>query len=69
MYGAEALQLVHRGYVYDNSKVAHDASDTFNLLFRTIDGEQVKLYSPPVEWPQTYQYLLQDVAGAGAAYF
>ena len=65
MYGAEALQLVQRGYVYDNSKVARDASDAFNLLFRTINGEQVKLYSAPVGWPQTYQYLLQDVAGAG----
>lgn len=69
MYGAEALQLVQRGYVYDNSKAAMRATDSFNLLFRTIDGEQVKLYSSPVEWAQTYQYLLQDVAGTGASYF
>lgn len=63
LYGAEALQLVQRGYVYDNSKLASETDNSFELLFRTIDGEQLKLYSAPASWPQAYRYFLQDVAG------
>ena len=62
MYGADALHLVQRGYVYDNSKLATETDNSFELLFRTIDGEQIKLYSEPRIWPQAYQYFLQDVS-------
>ena len=63
LYGAEALQLVQRGYVYDNSKLASQTDNSFELLFRTIDGEQIKLYSEPASWAQAYRYFLQDVSG------
>lgn len=66
MYGAEALQLVQRGYVYDNSKLATKTSNSFELLFRTIDGTQIKLYSTPEQWPQAYQYFLHDVVNQSA---
>ena len=62
MYGADALHLVQRGYVYDNSKPATETENSFNLLFRTIDGESLKLYSSPETWPQAYRYFLQDVS-------
>lgn len=62
MYGADALHLVQRGYVYDNSKSATETDNSFELLFRTIDGEHIKLYSEPRIWPQAYQYFLQDVS-------
>ena len=62
MYGADALRLVQRGYVYDNSKSASETENSFELLFRTIDGQALKLYSSPDEWPQAYRYFLQDVS-------
>ena len=64
LYGAEALELVQRGYVYDNSKQATQTENSFELLFRTIDGEQLKLYSNPATWAPAYRYFLQDVSGA-----
>ena len=62
MYGAEALRLVQRGYVYDNSRSALETEESFELLFRTIDGESMKLYSSPDNWSQAYRYFLQDVS-------
>ena len=62
MYGAEALHLVQRGYVYDNSRSALETEESFELLFRTIDGETMKLYSSPETWSQAYRYFLQDVS-------
>lgn len=62
MYGADALRLVQRGYVYDNSTSANDTDNSFDLLFRTIDGKALKLYSSPDSWPLAYRYFLQDVA-------
>ena len=62
MYGAEALRLVQRGYVYDNSRSALETEESFELLFRTIDGESMKLYSSPDTWSQAYRYFLQDVS-------
>lgn len=62
MYGADALRLVQRGYFYDNSKSVNETETSFELLFRTIDGEAIKLYSPPEAWPQAYRYFLQDLS-------
>lgn len=62
MYGAEALRLVQRGYVYDNSRSALETEESFELLFRTIDGESMKLYSSPDTWSLAYRYFLQDVS-------
>lgn len=62
MYGADALHLVQRGYVYDNSKSASETENSFELLFRTIDGDTLKLYSSPDTWPQAYRYFFQDVS-------
>ena len=63
LYGAEALHMVQRGYVYDNSRKATETESAFQLLFRTMDGVQIKLYSNPATWAQAYRYFLQDVAG------
>ena len=65
MYGADALRLVQRGYVYDNSKSAMETEKSFELLFRTMDGNALKLYSSPDTWPQAYRYFLQDVEAPG----
>lgn len=65
MYGADALRLVQRGYVYDNSKSAKETKKSFELLFRTMDGNALKLYSSPDTWPQAYRYFLQDVEAPG----
>lgn len=65
MYGADALRLVQRGYVYDNSKSAKETEKSFELLFRTTDGNALKLYSSPDTWPQAYRYFLQDVEAPG----
>lgn len=65
MYGADALRLVQRGYVYDNSKSAKETEKSFELLFRTMDGNALKLYSSPDTWPQAYRYFLQDVEAPG----
>lgn len=54
-YGAEALKLVQRGYMYDNSKAANETDNSFKLLFRTIDGTRIKLYSHPSTWSDTYR--------------
>ena len=61
MYGAEALRMVQRGYVYDNTKSAAVNDQTYDLLFRTIKGQSIKLYSNPETWSQTYQYFLHDL--------
>lgn len=60
LYGAEAMKLVHRGYLYDNTASAIDTHDSFKPIFRTIDGKFVKLYSPVETWPKAYVYFLND---------
>lgn len=60
MYGAEAMKLVQRGYLYDNTASAADTPNSFKPIFRTIDGQHVKLYSPIETWPKAYAYFLND---------
>lgn len=63
LYGAEAMKLVHRGYLYDNSANAIDNEQCYKLIFRTINGQDYKLYMPPQQLPQSYAYFLQDYLG------
>ena len=63
LYGAEAMRLVHRGYLYDNSAHASESEHPYKLIFRTIDGNSYKLYMPEKELPQPYAYFLQDFLG------
>ncbi|MBE6418565.1 MAG: AAA family ATPase [Akkermansiaceae bacterium] len=60
MYGAEAMRLVQRGYLYDNSLPAAPNRDSFKLIFRTINGVDYKLYSPLESLPGSYAYFLSD---------
>lgn len=64
LYGAEAMRLVHRGYLYDNSCHATESSHAFRLIFRTMDGGQYKLYMPQEELSPSYSYFLQDFCRA-----
>lgn len=60
MYGAEAMRLVQRGYLYDNSLPASPDRDSFRLIFRTTDGQHYKLYLPFESLPSAYSYFLSD---------
>ncbi|MBQ9096682.1 MAG: zeta toxin family protein [Akkermansia sp.] len=60
MYGAEAMRLVQRGYLYDNSLSASPNRDSFKLIFRTMNGKNYKLYLPFDSLPSTYSYFLSD---------
>ncbi len=44
---AEALQIIDRGYVYDNSV---DGAENPNLQFRTVSGKLVKVYNADHFW-------------------
>lgn len=60
MYGAEAMRMVQRGYLYDNSLPASPSRDSFKLIFRTINGSDYKLYSSIETLPSAYAYFLSD---------
>lgn len=60
LYGAEAMRLVQRGYLYDNSANAVESENSFRLIFRTINGQSYKLYVPVEQLPQAYSYFLND---------
>lgn len=60
LYGAEAMRMVQRGYLYDNSADASESEHPFRLIFRTIEGQHYKLYMPASELPLTYAYFLND---------
>lgn len=60
LYGAEAMRLVQRGYLYDNSVNAKENENSYKLIFRTINGLDYKLYIPQEQLPQSYAYFLQD---------
>lgn len=64
LYGAEAMRLVQRGYLYDNSADASESEHPFRLIFRTIDGRNYKLYTPPEQLPRAYSYFLSDFLAA-----
>lgn len=61
--GAEAMRLVQRGYLYDNSATATPDGRSFRLVLRTIEGRDYKLYSAPAELPPPYVYFLRDFTG------
>lgn len=63
LLGAEAMQLVQRGYLYDNSTPANQSGDSFRLILRTINGDSFKLYQPQASLPPTYAYFLRDFTG------
>ena len=63
VYGAEAMQLVQRGYLYDNSTPANQQGDSFHLILRTINGDSFKLYKSRETLPLTYAYFLRDFLG------
>ncbi|MBQ3218738.1 MAG: zeta toxin family protein [Akkermansia sp.] len=60
LYGAEAMRLAHRGYLYDNSADALTDSSPFKLIFRTIGGKDYKLYLEKDKLPLPYAYFLSD---------
>ena len=60
LYGAEAMRMVHRGYLYDNSAHVTENIHPFRLIFRTINGKDYKTYMASDELPQAYAYFLQD---------
>ncbi|MBR5523467.1 MAG: zeta toxin family protein [Akkermansia sp.] len=60
LYGAEAMRLVQRGYLYDNTSSALAGKSAFRLIFRTIDGQENKLYIPPEDMPPAYRYFWED---------
>lgn len=60
LYGAEAMHLVHRGYLYDNTAHSTECESPYKLIFRTINGHDYKLYMAEHELPQTYAYFLHD---------
>ncbi len=64
LYGAEAMRLVQRGYLYDNSADAAKSEHPFRLIFRTIDGQNYKLYTPMEQLPRAYSYFLSDFLAA-----
>lgn len=67
LYGAEAMRLVQRGYLYDNSCNAVESPNAFRLIFRTINGVGYKLYMPQEELPTSYSYFLQDFRNDASA--
>lgn len=60
LYGAEAMRLVQRGYLYDNSVQATESAYSYKLIFRTINGHDYKLYMPEQQLPLSYAYFLHD---------
>lgn len=60
LYGAEAMRLVQRGYLYDNTALASAEENSFRIIFRTINGENYKLYMPESKLPTPYKYFLED---------
>lgn len=64
LYGAEAMRLVQRGYLYDNSATATATENSFRIIFRTMNGEQYKLYMPENELPTPYKYFWEDFKGS-----
>ncbi len=60
LYGAEAMRLVQRGYLYDNTALASAGKAAFQLIFRTINGEECKLYIDPDNMPPTYRFFWED---------
>ena len=60
LYGAEAMRLVQRGYLYDNTSSALEGKSAFRLIFRTIDGQENKLYMPLEDMPLSYRYFWDD---------
>lgn len=64
LYGAEAMRLVQRGYLYDNSADAAEFDHPFRLIFRTINGRDYKLYAPMEQLPRAYFYFLSDFLAA-----
>ena len=59
-YGAQAMRLVQRGYLFDNSIEAEDEQYQFHPVFRTIDGCHTKIYMPVEEMPASYRFFLED---------
>lgn len=59
-YGAQAMRLVQRGYLFDNSIEAVDEQYQFHPVFRTIEGCQTKIYIPVEEMPASYRFFLED---------
>lgn len=60
LYGAEAMRIVQRGYLYDNSHNVATCELPFRIIFRTTEDSGYKLYMPEHELPEPYAYFLKD---------
>lgn len=68
LYGAEAMHLVQRGYLYDNSRHSSASPHSFQIVFRTINGEDYKLYMPEEALPEPYAHFFHDFINDSGKY-